>query len=227
MQITERYARESGKDYAVRMISENIINMNLEPGESVSANELALELGVSRGPVREALNELSKTGIVDIFPQSGCKISLIDYNMVNQARFLRSTLECAVVKEVCQAITAEGLLRLRENYKILKFYHENKMNDKIYETDNEFHRLLFEICSKVEVFELMKTFNIHSDRLRVLTVNYINNSITVEDHDKIIAAIEANNPVEAEHLMNIHLSRYLDEKEIIKNAKESYFKVGQ
>lgn len=225
MKITERFARESGKDYAVRMISENIINMKLEPGASISANELAAELGVSRGPVREALNELSKIGIVEIFPQSGCKISLIDYNMINQARFLRNTLECAVVMEVIQLCTPEDLLRMKENNKLLRFYQENKMADRLFETDNDFHRMLFEICNKVDVFELMKNFNIHSDRLRALTVNYINNATVVEDHGRIIDAIEAKNTGEAVRLMNMHLTRYTDEKEIIKNAKESYFKM--
>ena len=101
MHVTERLKGESSKEYAMRVIRENIISLELEPGTSVSANELASEIPVSRGPIREALSELSKIGIVEVYPQSGCKISMIDYTVVEEARFLRNTLECAIVKEAC------------------------------------------------------------------------------------------------------------------------------
>ena len=82
MHVTERLKGESSKEYAMRVIRENIISLELEPGTSISANELASEIPVSRGPIREALSELSKIGIVEVYPQSGCKISMIDYTVV-------------------------------------------------------------------------------------------------------------------------------------------------
>ena len=48
MHVTERLKGESSKEYAMRVIRENIISLELEPGTSVSANELASEIPVSR-----------------------------------------------------------------------------------------------------------------------------------------------------------------------------------
>ncbi len=60
MKLTERDARETGRDYALRMIKDNIIRLELAPGSLISENELAAEMGLSRTPVREALIELSR-----------------------------------------------------------------------------------------------------------------------------------------------------------------------
>lgn len=224
MHILERSFRESGKEYALRVIRENIINLELSPGTTVSANELAAELGISRGPVREALNELSKIGIVEVYPQSGCRITLIDYAMVNQARFLRNTLENAVVKEVCRCVGPEDIIRLEENVKLQEFYQQNNRYDKLLDLDNEFHEMLFKISNKMEVYKIMKNFDIHSDRLRTLTVANLDNKGIVEDHRNIMQAIDRHDEQEAERLMNMHLTRYTFEKEALLPKSEKYFK---
>ena len=156
MHVTERLKGESSKEYAMRVIRENIISLELEPGTSVSANELASEIPVSRGPIREALSELSKIGIVEVYPQSGCKISMIDYTVVEEARFLRNTLECAIVKEACQVAEAVNILRLQENVNLQKFYMENHKTEELLEMDNEFHKYLFQFTNKIEIYNLMK-----------------------------------------------------------------------
>ena len=60
MRLLQRLPRETGRDYALRSIKENIISLDLAPGSSISENELASELGLSRTPIREALIELAK-----------------------------------------------------------------------------------------------------------------------------------------------------------------------
>jgi len=63
--ISERLPRESSRDYALRIIKDNIISLRLEPGSQISENELATEMGLSRTPVREALIELAKVKIIE------------------------------------------------------------------------------------------------------------------------------------------------------------------
>ena len=50
MKLLERLPRETGRDYALRNIKENIINLELAPGSQISENELAAEMGLSRTP---------------------------------------------------------------------------------------------------------------------------------------------------------------------------------
>ena len=205
MHVTERLKGESSKEYAMRVIRENIISLELEPGTSVSANELASEIPVSRGPIREALSELSKIGIVEVYPQSGCKISMIDYTVVEEARFLRNTLECAIVKEACQVAEAVNILRLQENVNLQKFYMENHKTEELLEMDNEFHKYLFQFTNKIEIYNLMKNFDIHFDRIR---------SVCIRNSDE----------EEASKIMNIHLMRDKIDKEELKEKYGRYFR---
>lgn len=223
MYISERYAKETGKEFALRVIKDNIIHLQLAPGMVVSANELAAELGISRTPVREALIELRKTGIIEIFPQSGSRIALVNIAMVDESRFLRNTLECAVVREVCTCITEEDLQQLYENIKLQEFYLENHMTDKLLIADDDMHRKFFEITGKMEIYELMKSFSIHYDRLRSITVIAVKNLKVVNDHKNIVKAIENRDPDTAAKNMEVHLARYKFDSEQIKKEYPEYF----
>ena len=102
MQVLERLPRETGRDYALRTIKDNIITLRLEPGSQISENELAAEMNLSRTPVREALIELSKVKIIEIYPQRKSVVSLIDHELVEEAKFMRSVMGCAVVQLDCE-----------------------------------------------------------------------------------------------------------------------------
>src|SRR5690554_1585330 len=107
MSTTKRQLKESARDYALRLIKESIISLSLIPGSMVSESELSIKLGLSRTPVREALIELSKSQVVEIFPQKGIYISLIDPVLVEEDRFLRLVLEQAMVRMACDVATEE------------------------------------------------------------------------------------------------------------------------
>ena len=82
MRLLARRMRETGREYALRNLKDNIIHLELKPGSMVSENELAAQMGLSRTPVREALMELSKVRLVDVYPQRGSAVALIDYDLV-------------------------------------------------------------------------------------------------------------------------------------------------
>lgn len=223
MKQVERLPHENSKDYAIRAIRENIISLDLEPGMQTSANDLTAELGVSRGPIREAFNELSETGIVIVYPQSGCRISLIDENMISEARFLRMTLECAVVIEAAVKASDEEIQQLQENMALQRFYLENHLSTKLLEADNQFHRTLFEITGKQRVHGLMRNFVIHLDRLRSLTMMTIKDIKIVEDHNSILEAIMEHDPDKACERMKKHLGRDSIDIHEIRKAHPGYF----
>ena len=69
MKITMKKTDENARTYANRMILDNIINLELPPGTGLSENELSIQLNLSRTPVREALIEMSRIGLVEIIPK--------------------------------------------------------------------------------------------------------------------------------------------------------------
>jgi len=222
--LTKRLPRETGRDYALHTIKENIIRLELAPGSMVSENELAAEMNLSRTPVREALIELSKVKIVEIFPQKGSMISLVDYALVEEARFIRDVLECAVVELVCEMADGNDLKMLREHIKLQRFYMENSYFTSFLPVDDQFHRSLFEIAKKRQAYELMNNVSIHFDRVRSMALQVIADLKIVEDHSAIVEDIGRRDAPMARKHMEEHLSRYKIDEKAIREKYPGYFK---
>lgn len=225
MYITERLASESRRDYALRTLKENIIRLELKPGSMVSENELAAELGLSRGPVREALMELAKVKIVDVYPQRGSIIAQVDYSLIEEARFMRETLEIAVAQRCCESgLLPEHLDALRENVKLQQFYLENHNRGKLLDLDDAFHRLLFLNAGAKQIYVLMSSMLVHFDRVRAMALVAVKDIKLVDDHRMLLDAIVKGDAESAKSLMHSHLTRYEVDKEAIRRHYPEYVK---
>lgn len=224
MKLLERLPRESGGEYALRTIKENIISLELAPGSQISENVLATEMGLSRTPVREALIELSKVKIVDIQPQKKSTIPLIDYNMVEESRFMRDLLECAVVELDCEMASPADLERLNENIRLQNLYLDEFYSGQLVSLDNEFHGMLFDIAKKSQVYSLIQNISIHFDRVRTLALSSVKNTKIVQDHVDLVDAIRRKDGKAARSLMERHLNRYDIDAAALRAAYPQYFK---
>jgi DNA-binding GntR family transcriptional regulator len=225
MLVTKINIKETAREYALRVIRNNIISLELAPGTPVSENELAKELGISRTPVREALLELSKVHLVEVYPQRGCVISLIDWNIVEEAVFMRRVLEKAVIENLCEVITEEDIMELEQNVQLQEFYLNNSMQQKIFELDNEFHFKLYSMCNKERIFHIMEGFMAHFDRVRTLSLVTVKEIKIVNDHRMIINTIKERNKEQVDAVIEKHLSRYkLDYSEMIEKYPDFFQK---
>nr|WP_296830926.1 GntR family transcriptional regulator [uncultured Marvinbryantia sp.] len=225
MRLLERYPRENGREYALRVIKNNIIRLELAPGSRVSEKNLADEMGLSRTPVREALIELARGGIVEIYPQRGSMVALIDYSLVEEACFMRSVMENAVVRLVCEMAKPEDILKLGENLKLQEFYLDSTDAGRLMELDDDFHKLLFDIAQKSQSYLLMQNLTLHFDRVRNMALSAVKELKIVQDHQAIVEAIRQHDAERAGELMEIHLSRYkIDEEAIRRKYDAKYFK---
>lgn len=224
MRILDRLSQESARDYALRVLKDNIVSLDLEPGTLVSENEIAMELGLSRTPVREAIIDLSKASIIEILPQRGSYVALIDSKMVEESRFLREVLDSAVIEVACESISSEVLNMLEENVHLQEFYLEKGDAERIYTLDNEFHKLIYTAAEKDIIYEMRSTIMIHFDRVRTLSVETVKDMKIVSDHRLMLEAIKAKDKVKAVELVNKHLSRYRVDENTIREQFPGYFK---
>ena len=223
MILTDYLNKESAREYAFRQIRDNIINLEFMPGITVSAKNLSLELGVSRTPVMEALQELSKSHLVEIYPQRGCVISKINFDTVEETAFLRRSLEKAIVEELCDTINEDGILKLENIIELQEFYINKNDSKKIFEIDNEFHHALFTMCNKEQTYILMKSIQGYFDRIRALSLNSVLDIQIVADHKSILNALKKRDKALCGEVIVKHLLRYkFDKKEII-DKNPDYF----
>ncbi len=224
MNIFDRQSQETARDFAFRVLKNNIISVDLKPGTLVSENEIAMELGVSRTPVREAIIDLAKAGIIETLPQRGSYVALIDSKMVDESRFLRQVLDSAVIEVACEVADSEALEKLEENVHLQEFYLEKQAAERIYELDNEFHKLIYTAAQKDIIYEMRSTMMIHFDRVRTLSVETVKDMKIVSDHRNMLEAIKSKDKLRAVELVNKHLSRYQVDENLIKEQFPEYFK---
>ena len=91
---TEPIARQ-----ITRALRQAIVTMRLRPGEMLSEQDIATRFGVSRQPVREAFIKLGEAGLIQVLPQRGTLVVKISRAAVEDARFIREAVECALVRE--------------------------------------------------------------------------------------------------------------------------------
>ena len=228
MILTGYLNKETARQYAFRQISDNIINLELAPGRTVSGKDLALELGISRTPVMEALQELSIGKLVEIYPQRGCIISKINFDTIEETAFVRRTLEKAIVEELCETIDEAGILKLQNNIELQEFYLFKNDSKKILQLDNEFHHAIFTMSNKEQTYKLMKSIQGYFDRIRALSLNGVKDIQIVTDHKAILNALKTRDKVLSGEFVIKHLSRYkLDKKEIMEKNPEYFVNLNK
>ena len=221
--MAEPILRESSREFAYRVIREMIVNMELVPGSKVSETELADLLNLSRTPVREALIDLAKNGAVTIQPQKGTFISLIDPLLVEEARFLRLTLEKALVSTLCEDKYQVHLKLLQENINLQDFYLKHENYDKFLELDNEFHHLFFKLTNKNKIYSLAQGLNIHFDRARTCVFKKKPSLKIFEEHKNIFSAIQRQDKSLAQKYIEEHLYHYILDKDEFEKEYRHYF----
>ena len=224
MEIYEKLPGETARDYAFRVLKDNIVSLGLEPGTAISENELAMELGLSRTPVREAIIDLSKASVIETYPQRGSYVTLIDPRMVEESRFLRRVLDTAVIEVACEEASPWDIDGLEENVQLQEFYLEKNSPEKIYELDNQFHKAIYTAAKKDIIFEMRSTIMIHFDRVRTLSVEAVKDLKIVNDHRGMLEAIRTKDKERAVELVNKHLNRYQVDENLIREEYPQFFK---
>lgn len=154
---------------AYAIIRRRIMGFELLPGEFLSENQLAAELGLSRTPVRQALDRLASEGCVEVFPQRGTQISRISLERVRQAVFLRIALEQGVLAQLCGTPPDEEQFRLL--YGSLARQRELLEQEQmlpLLEEDIRMHGMFYQFCGRDTALDALNTVNCDAMRIRSL-----------------------------------------------------------
>ncbi len=219
--------RRSGSNFSesiYALIYKNIVNFNLKPGTMISEKDISEKLNVSRTPVREAFIRLSQEGLVTIIPQKGTFVSKIDLARVQEERFLRESLECAVVELFADYHSEESIDRLRLNLKKQQAAIEQKDYAKFLDYDDQFHGIMFDETKKQLCYNLLTSFSGHYRRIRYLSVLMAGLSgVNMQHHVSIVEAVEQHDAAEASAIMRTHVRRLITEKDSICEQYPDYF----
>jgi len=212
-------------DYVYEVIKTNIIKLNMAPGNRVSEQEISDLLNVSRTPVREAFIKLAKEGLLYILPQRGTYISYIDLGIVEDARFIRESLEKSVLKIATEKFPEELLDKLQEIINIQKKHVEQKLFFEFLEMDEEFHKTIFIGCNKERTWTFIEQINAEHKRVRMLTfIADINWKNVIEQHQQILNSIRNHDEQFGQEVISNHIQKLIFEQVELKEKYPQYFK---
>ena len=212
-------------DYVYQVIKRNIINLNMAPGNRISENEISELLHVSRTPVREAFIKLAKEGLLYVIPQKGTYISYIDLDIVEDARFIRESLEKSVLKIATEKFPEELLGVLQENLNVQKKLIEQRSFFEFLIMDEEFHKTIFIGCNKERTWSFIENINSEYKRVRMLTfIADINWKNIIEQHMQILNSIKNHDEEMGQEVIGNHIKKLIFEQVELKERYPQYFK---
>ena len=206
--------KESLADQIRKELQNRIVNLEIDPGEKINVSGLVEEFGVSRAPVRDALQSLVDQGLVEVKPRVGYFAIKLTPKQIKDICEMRKLLESFALKKSIDRIPFEEMKEVRAKSLRLK---EEKMNhgtlrELFDETDEKLHRLIIEKSNNV----LLKDFTGRTHNLIGIT-RHLNERIgeAIEEHIRIVNAILDKDLDKAKSELRNHLDNV--EKEILSN----------
>jgi DNA-binding GntR family transcriptional regulator len=198
-------------------IQRRILSGESKPGERLSQQSLAKELGVAQGAVRESLLELQWLGLVESIDHLGVFVGDLDVSRISEAYQIREVLEGMAARLACNNAGRADIVEMRTMAdRIFDLAHENKP-EEMGSLDRKFHFHMIELSRNSILLRLAETYRVLGMTVRASREP----QIIHEEHLRIIDAIEKNAAEEAEQIARLHVAGA--RKMIEAQAKEGKF----
>jgi DNA-binding GntR family transcriptional regulator len=196
-------------DRVVLRLEELILGGHYRPGEKLREQSLAEELGVSRGPLREAIRTLEGRRLLERTPRSGVQVVGLSLEDLEQILITREALEGMAARQAAENMTSAEVKALRETVGKLEGRRGHQPGAVyVHGPDNDFHRLIAEgsrnrwLAEMLvrDVYSLLRLYRLQAARRP-------DAAHSMAEHHAIIDRIHARDGDGAEAAMREHLRR--------------------
>lgn len=178
----------------------------LSPGQHLVETDLARNLGVSRQPVREAMQRLSNEGWVDLRPGYGAFVHTPTESEADQLLSVRALLETESARLAAENASPEQVAALRELVAAGRAAAELADTDAVVQANADFHRSVTEASGNRVLAELAGQVD-RRVRWYYAPVARTRGAASWDEHDQLVDAIEEGDTEEALRLMSEHTER--------------------
>jgi len=199
----------------------------MRPGQTLSENEVAARLGVSRTPVREAIIRLESEGLLNVRPQVGTVVAPIDVDQVADGQFLREAIECRTAR------LAAGRVRLADARALKSLLREQARavarNDQagFLVLDDRMHQLIVTMAGHPNVWRAVEDVKAQLDRVRVLSLEDPSWLASIHaQHEAIVHHVLSGDGDAAASAMETHLRSVFASIDAIAGREPGYFRGG-
>jgi DNA-binding GntR family transcriptional regulator len=182
----------------------DIVAGELAPGAPLRLHELAARNGVSMIPVREALRLLEAEGFVDILPNKGARVAPLSLEDMIDVYRTRIVLESEAIRQSVPHVTPQVITKARKlNERLGK--QKDRTGFVQYEDHRAFHFTLYEPSGSRWLLRLIASVWDHTERYRRQLAPKVTSASTVEEHERIVAAVERRDADAAAQALQDHL----------------------
>jgi DNA-binding GntR family transcriptional regulator len=184
-----------------------IVKGILKPGERLMEEQIAVKLGVSRTPVREAIKKLEKEKLIEMVPRKGAYVARLTSKDVLDVLEIRKFLEGFSASLASQRITEEEIVELKKISQEFSKCIDNLDKDGMIEKDNEFHNLIFKATRNDKLIDIIKGLQDQFHRFRLVYFNEFDNYTQLKYwHEKICESISKRDENEASNNAKMHIN---------------------
>jgi DNA-binding GntR family transcriptional regulator len=192
-------------------IKSEIFDFRLLPGDRFTETEIALRLGVSRTPVRDALYRLKRDGYLDVVFRSGWRVCPFDFSRFDELYEFRILIECAAVERLCTSMQPADLSSLAAALADAAARGERDPR-RLAQLDELFHSTLVERAGNSEMALVHAQI---TEKIRMVRRLDFAQTDRVEtfyrDHPQILQLIQTRRRAEAEMMLRAHISHSKEE----------------
>ncbi len=194
------------KDIAYSSIREKILSGEISPRSSISEDNLAKLLGISRTPVREAILMLEADGFVKIFPNKGPVVTSLHLDDIIWISQIREGLEGIAARIACDKADKQKLSEIKEKLESLTDLDDKKQMELSFQYGREIHKEMMNCTENKRMIKIVDNMTQQLNRIMLISRMAPERCrITYDQHLSIIDAIVNKDYEKAEKDVRNHI----------------------
>jgi len=201
-------SKGSGQELVFDQLRNAILSGTLDPGHRLLQDEIAIELGLNRMAVREALLRLEVDNLVEFHPYKGFTVASFSLDDLREIYFLRGVLEGTAVQLAISHLGSEKLRELEQMCMGMEKCLETNDLNELARLNTAFHEKIYTAAQSPRLYKMIvRLWNGYpKSSLGYLTLRA---PIMVKEHKAIYEALASLNPEEAQAKIKEHLNSAL------------------
>ena len=197
-------------DRAYYAIRELIVTLELPPGAVVSERDLMQRLGLGRTPVREALRDLARDRLVEVYPRRGIFVSTVDVGDIAGLSEVRLVLEPAAARLAALRSTSADQAETEALLAEIERTAEGGSERALIELDQRIHRHVYAAAHNPFAEATLNEYYVLALRIWFLALDRVTERLdtAVHEHRALLEAIRDRDPERAEEAMRVHIQSF-------------------
>jgi DNA-binding GntR family transcriptional regulator len=205
---------KSKKMIVYENLKRRIITNALKPGDPLSEVILSKEMKISKTPVREALQQLEKKGLVENIPGKGAFVTRFTFQDIRELFEIREILECEVIKRVASGtdLNPAEAQAIRDKF-IASDVNGRRTGKSYFNAGDQIHSFIFAAYNNRK---LIREYQGLQEQIVRITLYFFNQNRqeraaqSYKEHLEIVDSLIARDPVRAEKAIRTHLQNSLE-----------------